>query len=91
MLKVNNKIINQDKFGDNTFKLETIFPYNEFTTEPCTKITWCYDNNAELFALQCIVDHYRECYPRGILTLELPYIPNGIFCPLRAISASRII
>ena len=77
MLKVNGKIINQDKFGDNTLKLETIFPYNEFATKPYTKITWCYDNDAELFALQCIVDHYRECYPRGILTLELPYIPNA--------------
>ena len=77
MIKVNDKIINQERFGDNTLKIGTIFPYREFSAIPSIKITWCYDNDSELFALQCIVDHYKECYPRGIITLELPYIPNA--------------
>lgn len=70
MIKVNDVIIEQNHFPDNTLLLKDlpvpIFP------RPIT-IIWNYENDAELFTLICIRRHYNN-YP---VNLEMPYLPHA--------------
>lgn len=77
MIKFNNQIIKQDNFGDGTLKIENIYKDIDCINQAINKITWLYDNDGELFTLQCLVDHIRECRPRNLIYLEMPYIPNA--------------
>lgn len=77
MIKFNNQIIKQDNFGDGTLKIENIYKDIDCTNQAINKITWLYDNDSELFTLQCLVDHIRECRSRNLIYLEMPYIPNA--------------
>ena len=77
MIKFNNQIKYQCYFGDGTLKIENIYEDIDCTNQAINKITWLYDNDSELFALQCLVDHIRECRPRNLIYLEMPYIPNA--------------
>ena len=77
MIKFNNQIIKQVNFGDGTLKIENIYKDIDCTNQAINKITWLYDNDSELFTLQCLVDHIRECRPRNVIYLEMPYIPNA--------------
>lgn len=78
MLKVNGTIIPQQNFRDNTLKMfvnpNTVIPHSFTLT-----ISWFYENDAELFALQCLVDHVKKY--RGSkfseIDLELPYVPHA--------------
>lgn len=76
MLKINDTIIELDKFGDGTLKIkENIF------SSPLLfgmgQITWCYEDDSELFALWNIVGYLRERRPKIELELVMPYIPNA--------------
>ena len=77
MIKFNNQIKYQCYFGDGTLKIENIYEDIDCTNQAINKITWLYDNDSELFTLQCLVDHIRECRPRNLIYLEMPYIPNA--------------
>ena len=75
MLLINNVEYNPSHFPDGTFcmlNMPIIGPQSHIY------ITWKYDNDAELVALQYIVNHIRENYPTvKDIFLNLPYIPNA--------------
>ena len=77
MIKFNNQIIKQYNFGDGTLKIENVYKDIDCTNQAINKITWLYDSDSELFTIQCLVDHIRECRPRNLIYLEMPYIPNA--------------
>lgn len=74
MIKVNNVVINQEKFGDGTLKLNCIdygnYDYN-------INILWLYESDSEIFTLNCIVDYLRYAYSDLKYNLFMPYIPNA--------------
>lgn len=86
MIIFNRKEIKQEHFGDGTLKAvvpETLtrsrLNFNFFGNgSNIEMIYWCYDNDAEIFTLQCLVDEIRDC--RGLncqIELILPYIPHA--------------
>lgn len=85
MILVNNKLIKQEMFGDKTLKCEipesikgSFLGINFFGAGSTSYlITWCYDNDSELFLLQCIVDEIRDVEPTAFISLKMPYIPNA--------------
>ena len=72
MIKLNNRIIEQDYFGDGTLKCTVPPPISV-----CAKILWCYDADSELFTLAALVDYIKDKYPRMPIELTLPYIPHA--------------
>lgn len=74
MIKVGDRLIQQETFGDGTLKCAV--PVFEMSHE-IVNITWCYDNDSELFCLWSIVRHIQEKYPGMKITLTLPYIPHA--------------
>ena len=80
MIKVNDKVIEQEKFGDGTLKCDApniFYPYLEDNNNNIYKITWCYDNDAELFALWCLVQNIEQNDPNSKKILYMPYIPHA--------------
>jgi ribose-phosphate pyrophosphokinase len=85
MILVNNKLVKQETFGDKTLKCEipdtlkkSTLDFNFFGAGTKSyHIVWCYDNDSELFLLQCIVDEIRDIEPTAIISLKMPYIPNA--------------
>ena len=88
MIIYRRKEIKQEQFGDGTLKAivpenllkkYTKFNFSFFGNSSDEEtITWCYDNDAELFTLRCLVDTIREV--KGISTainLQMPYIPHA--------------
>lgn len=77
MIKLNKEIIKQEKFGDGTLKCD-ISPLYAPTLDQVDRITWCYDNDAEIFTLWALVNQIREMKDRDrIIGLEMPYIPHA--------------
>lgn len=75
MLLINNEEYIPSHFPDGTFCMLNM-PYLGPTNQ--VNITWKYDNDAELVALEYIVAHIRENYPTiKNIFLNLPYIPNA--------------
>lgn len=74
MIKVDNKVIQKEVFGDGTLKCKEVALEREKTY---VNITWCYDDDGELFLLWCLARHIREQYPDMKVNLALPYIPNA--------------
>lgn len=74
MIKVENKIIQKEVFGDGTLKCKEVTLERE---KPFVTITWCYDDDSELFLLWCLVKHIRDEYTDMKINLALPYIPNA--------------
>ena len=74
MIKLNDHVIEQDCFGDGTLKcaLPAINSAGSLIV-----ITWCYDNDAELFTLWSLVCYIRDRYPDITLNLAMPYIPHA--------------
>lgn len=80
MIQINGKPINVTQFPDNTH----LFKCVDFQNTPSARllydcdaaITWKYDNDAEIFQLQCVVDYLRS---NGFtkLKLHMPYVPNA--------------
>ena len=90
MIKLNGELIKKETFGDGTLKVEIperlnrkddlvgLFASGMFGNAIDTYfITWCYDNDSELFLLQCLVDRIRDISPLASIKLEMPYIPNA--------------
>lgn len=85
MILLGDKLVKQESFGDGTLKctvpeslndgLLTVFGFMGGPTTKC--ITWLYDNDAELFTLQCLVDTIREKLPGYSVVLKMPYIPHA--------------
>lgn len=79
MIKINNKLVTQAHFPDNSLRIET-----EYTTPMLdlswlgksanTKIiTWHYENDAELFTIICLRKHYAN----DDVILDMPYCPHA--------------
>ncbi len=78
MITLNGKLIETDTFGDGSLKCGVPTTYPTGNGKYDTKnILWCYDNDAELFTLICLVDYLREHYPQAPRRLILPYIPHA--------------
>lgn len=85
MILLGDKLIKQEQFGDGTLKCtvpegleEGLSTMLGLIGSSATKyITWLYDNDAELFTLQCLVDTIREKLPGYSIILKMPYIPHA--------------
>lgn len=76
MIKVKNNPVKIDSFPDGTTHITTESNFSHLGF--CTEIVWCYDNDGELFQLQCIVDKIKnECGPLALIELTMPYIPHA--------------
>lgn len=73
MIKVNDIVISPSTFGDGTLKCEAP-EINSSDKE--IFITWCYDNDAELFCVYSLAKYLRENSTAKI-SLVLPYIPHA--------------
>ena len=79
MLFINQHPVEITKFPDGTskFTCEAFLMVEQFVQRPHgTLVTWLYDNDAELFTLQCIVDWLHSNGYRNI-ALSMPYVPNA--------------
>lgn len=78
MIFVNNIMIEQNQFPDNTL-LTKFDPYNEnFHWEDGIVVDWRYENDAELFTLICIKRHLDYFFAHDIhINLNLPYVPHA--------------
>ena len=74
MIKFNDIIISQNHFPDNTLRLVD-FPVDEVKANNFIK--WYYENDAELFALICVVKHVNENFPEAKITLRVPFFPHS--------------
>ena len=70
MIKLNGEVINLETFPDGTVRIEALEPQKDWTV---LQFTWVYQSDAELFALQCLVDKY----PNFDKILVLPYVPHA--------------
>ncbi len=72
MIKINDEIVNINKFPDGTLFLK------ENNNRPIggSIIRWHFENNEELFALICLTKHLRAHGVKHIC-LEMPFIPNS--------------
>ena len=78
MIKVNDIIIEQNHFPDNTL-LTKFNPYDEnLEWEDGIAVEWHYENDAELFTLICIKRHLDHFFGDAIhINLNLPYVPHA--------------
>lgn len=78
MIKIGAYIIKEERFPDGTLRLNLSDEvYDKITSYSVHNIWWLYDNDAELFTLQCLVDKIRTIQPKAMLSLELPYVPHA--------------
>ena len=86
MIKLNDKLVKKEMFGDGTLKVEVpetlkkkdSLLFSMFgNANDNYFITWCYDDDSELFLLQCLVDRIKEVSPLAAIRLTMPYIPNA--------------
>lgn len=78
MIKLNGKIVKQEHFPDNSLRIEPIPNYyvgfSSFDGgELPEKITWHYENDAELFTVICL----RKRHNNKKAILEMPYCPHA--------------
>ena len=74
MIKIGNKIIEQGQFGDGTLKCEVPVVA---CTQSSIHVTWCYDNDSELFTLWCLIKSIKEINPNIHINMSIPYIPHA--------------
>ena len=74
MIKIGNKIIEQGQFGDGTLKCEVPVVAG---TQSSIHVTWCYDNDSELFTLWCLIKSIKEINPNIHINMSIPYIPHA--------------
>lgn len=87
MIIYRRKEIKQEQFGDGTLK--ALVPENLYNGDMLSivgsffgpnseSITWCYDNDAEIFTLNCLVDAIRDVKGNNVdIELRMPYIPHA--------------
>ena len=78
MITVNNILIEQNHFPDNSL-LAKFDPYNEdFRWEDGIAVVWHYENDAELFTLICLKKHLDHFFGDEVaINLDLPYVPHA--------------
>ena len=72
MIKINDQIIEQNRFPDGTLLMKYKAERGEVGT-----ITWKYESDAELFTLYSLKRHLDYVLPGWNYHLYLPYIPNA--------------
>lgn len=79
MIKINDKLVTQAHFPDNSLRIETDYTDPAFDLSwmgmpPSIKtLTWHYENDAELFTIICIRKHFNN----QDMILEMPYCPHA--------------
>lgn len=79
MIKLDGTIVNQEHFPDNSLRIEPINSNNFaelafFGLETTRmRLTWYYENDAELFTIICIRKHFANTE----MILEMPYCPHA--------------
>ena len=77
MIKVNDKLVTQAHFPDNSLKIECeatqTIDLSWMGIPSIKKITWNYENDAELFTIICIRKHFAN----ENIILEMPYCPHA--------------
>ena len=78
MIKLDGKIVHQEHFPDNSLRIEPIkdvvLDFSFVGMMPSTKrITWHYENDAELFTIICLRKHFANMD----VVLEMPYCPHA--------------
>lgn len=80
MIKVNDKVVEINKFPDGTPRInlntDEIEEY-EFDGSYCLLIEWFYENNDELFYLLLIKKHLEKYFTDVNYYLYMPYAPNA--------------
>lgn len=78
MLTIANHPVEITKFPDGTskFTCENFLKAINIEKTDTIVIKWLYDNDSEMFQLQCIVDWLR-CNGYSNIALHLPYVPNA--------------
>ena len=78
MIKINNMVVNQDKFPDGTLHLD-LSKTSGFIAERNT-LYWFYENDSELFTIICIKRFFEDNYSKNFpLYLEMRYLPHARF------------
>lgn len=74
--KLNSGTMNLEieRFPDGTLKGMLVNPMSKGRD---AKIIWNYENDGEIFVLQCIVDTMKTISPDMDIILQMPYIPNA--------------
>ena len=77
MIKINDKRVTQAHFPDNSLRIETDYTESilslDWFGKTAKKLTWHYENDAELFAIICIRKHFAN----KDMILEMPYCPHA--------------
>lgn len=80
MIKVNDKVVEINKFPDGTPRInlntDEIEEY-EFDGSYCLLIEWFYENNDELFYLLLVKKHLERYFINVNYYLHMPYVPNA--------------
>lgn len=77
MIKLNGIVVKQEKFGDGSLKCDTA-PISALIGDRVYCITWCYDDDSEIFTLWALVNQIRDVKGRNSsICLEMPYIPHA--------------
>ncbi len=76
MIKINNEVVEVEKFPDGTLLLKKHIQFVLDCDYTVPTITWLFENNEELVTLIFLTKHLQSV---GIKTiyLEMPYIPNA--------------
>ena len=78
MIKLDGKIVHQEHFPDNSLRIEPIgdssFDFSFMRMASISKrITWHYENDAELFTIICLRKHFAN----NEMILDMPYCPHA--------------
>lgn len=77
MIKLNGIVVKQEKFGDGSLKCDTA-PISALISDRVYCITWCYDDDSEIFTLWALVNQIRDVKGKNSsICLEMPYIPHA--------------
>ena len=79
MIKINDRLVTQARFPDNSLRIETEYVSSMFDLSWLGKsantkiITWHYENDAELFTIICLRKHFAN----DDVILKMPYCPHA--------------
>jgi len=77
MIYVNDIEVKQEQFGDGTLKCALGNRQDMVDGADTITISWYYDNDAELFTVIALHDHFAEYFPELKQILFMPYIPHA--------------
>ena len=80
MIKINEEVVNINKFPDGTPKINIDTDYiaeQEYDGASYIDIDWLYESNDELFYLLLVKKHLERHFTDVNYTLHMPYIPNA--------------